>query len=328
MIGPASSTPGSVNSTTGAPDTSHESIRSLDSGSARSRRSLLEEMERAFSNRVGWSSRRPRILSPFAEAMGRADARIARSRLLATVGRFHTVDVAGVTMRLDLGEMHDAMMLRELRRDALYERPTSLCLLERIKTEDVFIDVGANNGWFSLLAATRMRKPGAVYAFEPASAAYARLKTNIQLNGFDNIVRPSPLAISSASGSAWLFESAFEDGLSSVSKVSRVCTRVPASTLDEAVKIRPASWICKIDVEGHEEEVIRGMEGLVKSASRYSLIVEWSHTYADDSLWNSMARLGRVYEIRASGSTFTLKNLLRVQDTYGIGLSNLLVSSL
>jgi len=50
-----------------------------------------------------------------------------------------------------------------------------------------FIDIGANIGIYSLLAAAHIKKGGRVYSFEPSDWAYIRLIDNINLNGFKNI---------------------------------------------------------------------------------------------------------------------------------------------
>jgi len=66
-------------------------------------------------------------------------------------------------------------------------------LLERkfvnafLRPGDIFVDVGANIGIFSLIASELVGKKGLVYAFEPCPVTYRRLKHNIKLNNFYNI---------------------------------------------------------------------------------------------------------------------------------------------
>lgn len=66
-------------------------------------------------------------------------------------------------------------------------------LLERrfvnhfLRPGDIFVDVGANIGLFTTIAAKLVGKKGLVYAFEPCSLTYARLKYNVKLNKFSNV---------------------------------------------------------------------------------------------------------------------------------------------
>ena len=52
---------------------------------------------------------------------------------------------------------------------------------------DVFVDVGANIGLYTLIAAHIVGASGRVYAFEPGSETYRRLLSNVQLNQMTNV---------------------------------------------------------------------------------------------------------------------------------------------
>ena len=66
---------------------------------------------------------------------------------------------------------------------------------------DVFYDVGANVGFFTLIGARRVGESGRVVAFEPAPTTRAALERNVRLNGFAN-VDIVEAAVSDAAGSA------------------------------------------------------------------------------------------------------------------------------
>src|ERR1041384_4654307 len=56
-----------------------------------------------------------------------------------------------------------------------------------LRSRDVFVDVGANIGLFTLIAARLVGPQGQVGSFEPTPETFARLKDNVQTNGFENV---------------------------------------------------------------------------------------------------------------------------------------------
>src|SRR5437879_3937805 len=64
-----------------------------------------------------------------------------------------------------------------------------------LRPGDVFVDVGANIGLFTLVAALRVGSTGRVFAFEPTSETFERLVANVRLNKFTN-VSPHRVALS------------------------------------------------------------------------------------------------------------------------------------
>lgn len=146
---------------------------------------------------------------------------------------------------------------------------------ELLGSRSVFYDVGANVGFHSILAA-RTSPNGAVYAFEPLPVNVAALRANVDLSGFTNI-RIFETAISNYSGRAcWC--SGAEPFWGHVAEPTTFLSgkhSVPVVSLDElfASNQLAAPDVIKIDVEGHEIEVIEGMAGLL-SSFRPHLIIE------------------------------------------------------
>lgn len=68
-----------------------------------------------------------------------------------------------------------------------YERPERQFLNAFLRSGDVFVDVGANIGLYTSIAAHLVGSLGHVYAFEPCSLAFQRLVSNVQLNCFTNV---------------------------------------------------------------------------------------------------------------------------------------------
>jgi FkbM family methyltransferase len=135
-----------------------------------------------------------------------------------------------------------------------YERQLQRFLRETLRPGDVFYDVGAHQGFFSVCAA---RLGARVYAFEPVAANLRHLHRNIELNGAD--VEVVPAAVSDAPGRVGLAA-----GASSAQWRITLGDEVPATTLDEFARDHPAPRVVKIDVEGAELGVLRGATRLLR----------------------------------------------------------------
>lgn len=142
---------------------------------------------------------------------------------------------------------------------------------------DSFLDIGAHYGYFSMLAATLAGNKGHVYAYEPASAAYALLEQNAKEQFAENI-RCFKEAVSDEEGELTFYE--FPNLYSEYNSMDTAQfgkeqwfknnppakVTVPARTIDIiAQDIAPK--VIKIDVEGAEDKVIAGGKGYLTSHS-------------------------------------------------------------
>lgn len=132
---------------------------------------------------------------------------------------------------------------------------------------DIFVDVGANLGLFSLIAARLAGSSGRVYAFEPCSQAFTHLQENIALNGFTN-VECFRLALSDTN--APLAMTISLDGFDAWNSAGHPT----AGTMFGTETIDSVTWdefaqnhnligrtaMMKIDVEGWETRVLAGGE--------------------------------------------------------------------
>jgi FkbM family methyltransferase len=135
----------------------------------------------------------------------------------------------------------------------------------RLPEGGVFLDIGANVGSYTLIAAEKVGDPGRVFAFEPVSAIFNRLVENINLNGFSNVV---------AEQKALTNENKFVDlhiadqknlGMSSIfhhDTESGQTEQVSAVRLDDYLKQHQLKRIdmIKIDIEGAELFALQGMK--------------------------------------------------------------------
>jgi FkbM family methyltransferase len=152
-----------------------------------------------------------------------------------------------------------------------------------LKPGDVFYDIGANIGYFSLLASEWCGSNGKVISFEPVSKTFNRLKKNIQENpGLNNIrffqVAASDLEeereiyISLNGKDAW--NSLAGNAVAKQEATTEKIKTIPVDRIREKENL-PAPTIMKIDVEGWEVHVLQGaMETL--RISRPKLLIEFT----------------------------------------------------
>lgn len=159
-----------------------------------------------------------------------------------------------------------------------YERPIQQAIASNLAPGDAFFDIGANIGFFSLIAARRVGTEGQVYAFEPVPRNAAAIRRTAQLNGF-HAIRVFPEAVGATIGRAELLLARHIGGAALASAEAppdmNGYLEVDVTTLDDAIArhgLRPPSLV-KIDVEGAEIEVLRGMTETLR-AHRPSIIYE------------------------------------------------------
>lgn len=137
----------------------------------------------------------------------------------------------------------------------IYERETQAVFARLVREGDVVYDIGANVGFFTLLAARLAGRGGAVYAFEPLPHNLAYLRKHIAAN--HAAVYVLPVALSSSSGAAW-FATATSAAMGRLADAGDL--EVRTETVDELVssgRISPPRFM-KIDVEGAEHAVLTG----------------------------------------------------------------------
>jgi FkbM family methyltransferase len=157
----------------------------------------------------------------------------------------------------------------------------------RLRPGDGFIDVGANVGYYSLLASALVGQHGTVVALEPAPVSFTALARNLKLNRARN-VRALNVAASDRPGQISLIH-----GPSTNRGLTRISPAVPTAELVDAqplsALVEPEEFarvrLVKIDVEGAESEVIDGMLPLLEWARPdLEMIVELHRPSNDDLL--------------------------------------------
>jgi len=204
-------------------------------------------------------------------------ARLARAFVPESdrAGTFQTP--GGVRLKLDLRTYPDVAMAV-----GLYELDTARLIHRLLKSGSWFVDVGANLGYFTLLAAKWSAPTGRIDAFEPDPINRQRLEAHLRENNLTDRVHIHPLAASSQSGEVELTHpqsAGTNHGMASIYKSltgEGETFKVATARLDTMLDGSPD--LIKIDVEGAELSVIEGMEKLLRSAHPPRLIIEHNPT--------------------------------------------------
>ncbi len=191
----------------------------------------------------------------------------------------------------------------------VYEPPTARIIAHLLNKGDTFIDIGANSGFFTLLAARQVGSDGQVLSFEPVPAMSTRLKQNLTLNGFSH-VKLFNVALSDTKGVLTLFEGPEgHKGISSLRKIENSIDQIQVKTipLDELPDLPRRVNVVKIDVEGAEQKVLNGMTHLLER-DKPSIVIEITDDYLSAFGHSAIglatfltSRGYRMYEIGESG---------------------------
>lgn len=162
--------------------------------------------------------------------------------------------LAGYRMRLDVGSGHRRFAL------GTYEPQIVALLVSRLKKNEIVMDIGANVGYFTLLMAHLVGSAGRVIAFEPVPEVYARLRENLRLNQCD-WAQTEQLAIADTDGLGRM-RAEIDRALSFTGQLAEDGNlSVPMTTLDNYMALADLKRLdlIKIDVEGAEDRLVRGM---------------------------------------------------------------------
>lgn len=184
-----------------------------------------------------------------------------------------TVEIAGIdlTCRADSeGEFLRALSLEE-------DRHILGALVEACGEGSVYWDVGSNLGHYAAILSKAVGATGHVVAFEPEPRVRDRLAENLALNAADNVT-VVPLALGDSNGEQVFYADADPEsgthGLIAGHEGGESIT-VETATGDRFVETGGrAPNVVKIDVEGAEAAVIRGMAETLKNPSLAAVLVE------------------------------------------------------
>lgn len=144
-------------------------------------------------------------------------------------------------------------------------------LLHLLRENDLFIDIGANIGSYTILASGAIRSKS--IAIEPIPSTYKYLRNNIAINGMEE--RTEPLNIGLGSSHSKLLFTNSHDVVNHVAiEGEKDTTEVPVRTLDEILQNRACPLLIKMDVEGFETEVLLGGKKTLNNLDLKAVIIE------------------------------------------------------
>lgn len=230
--------------------------------------------------------------------------------------------IDGFKMTLDERSYMDISLFLQYLKDGTYEKEISQYVKSSLKPGDTFIDIGANSGYYSLLASIIVGDDGMVLAFEPYPETFNRLIKNLNLNGTDN-VRAYNMALSSYDGKGMLNVSRSSDGLNSMKAIPLIkySVEIEVRKLDTVLEFKKDVKMIKIDAEGSELDIIKGASRIIAESKDLKIIFEINNkSQESQSIIDKLSTLGF--------SSFTLANgelSRRVSNTNEIpvGIGNL-----
>ncbi len=132
----------------------------------------------------------------------------------------------------------------------------SACTKKGVRSNDIYIDVGANIGT-SLIPAAKSIKGGTAIGFEPHPKVFKYLKENVSLNNLEDSVELHNCAMGNEPGYLEFSENRGDDTANKVMLTGKGIT-VPVKLLDDIGERYSRIDLVKIDVEGYEKFVIEG----------------------------------------------------------------------
>lgn len=149
-------------------------------------------------------------------------------------------------------------------------------MLSELVGSQVVFDVGANVGYYSIQMGRILRDTGHVFAFEPISYQFGLLEKNIALNSLTNVTKIKMIVSETTERRRIYFSGLESTGTSSLVVKSDKYEDVDSITVDQFCTENGINEIdlIKIDVEGHELSVLKGMSNLLQDGKIKKLFVE------------------------------------------------------
>ena len=252
------------------------------------------------------------VYSPLRQLSFRGKYRLSNI-IVPKVGA-RTTRIFGSSMELDLSDYIQRSMYA-----GLYEVEDVAWFRTVLRPGMVFVDVGANVGFYTALGASIVGKGGRVLAFEPDPYAFGKLDRFVRCNDLSQ-VECKALALSDQAHSLTLFVPPKSYGNHNPSTAQycndMIAQKIPATTLDRCFENLGLNSIdlLKIDVEGHELRVLLGGQRCIGEGRVKRILCEFNEKMlslndtSSHELYEWLSTAGYRDLCRASGFGVTAGN--------------------
>jgi FkbM family methyltransferase len=203
-----------------------------------------------------------------------------RPHLASLFGRSVRVSVLGKTFNMDL---RDDAMSSTLFADGIWEPEETFFVGKTLQPGMAFVDVGANIGYYTVIASGIVGSAGKVFAFEPDPKNFALLQKNIDANGCENVIAIQK-AVTASVQSIFLYRSnnnfgdhrVYEPQGEFLAGKVRSAIAIESVSLDQYFdRNRTRIDLLKMDIQGSEYEAFVGMQELLERNSDIMILTEF-----------------------------------------------------
>lgn len=213
---------------------------------------------------------------------------IMTSRLDSNINLTEALPIAGRSPILF--HQHDKVMTVVTKQNGIWEADETNFFRHYLKDGHTFIDIGANIGYFSVIASQLVGESGHVYAIEPDPDNIAVLRANLQQTPTSTNVTVLPIALSDRDGLSTLYLNQlnygdhrlfYTDKMRSSEPFTREKITVATTRGDRLFLHLPRIDCIKMDVQGHEWHVVNGMLRTLKRHKPLLLFEYWHDVLLD-----------------------------------------------
>ncbi len=198
------------------------------------------------------------------------------------------IEVQGSKMYINIKDLNMQQTFQGYASHRIHEKSTTDLFKKTVKKGNTVVDLGANIGYFSLLAARLVGENGKVYSFEPEPRNFSYLKKNIEINNYNNVTA-NQKAVSDRKGTTKLFICPYDTGHHTINRYDGIeaykrgrvinkkeCIEIETVTLDDFFKGRENEIdVIKMDVEGAVALALAGMDNILKTNNKLKMFVEF-----------------------------------------------------
>jgi FkbM family methyltransferase len=194
-----------------------------------------------------------------------------------------------------------------------YEEQNLEVLFSFLKDDSIFLDIGANVGFFTIQIGKRVFRNGKVFSFEPHPKLVNLLRWNIHLNGLSRTVTCFPFGLSNQNSPSKFAYPIGHLGGGAVGDVPENSNYdIITSELRRLDDVLGPNFSCdlvKIDVEGHELNVLEGMKQIVVNSPEIKILFEklTPNQGSEEVLEHYFDEIGfDLYAVKADASLYEL----------------------